>query len=78
MKKFMLLALAAMLTTATVTTSYAQDKEKCNKECCKNVLTNARMNASQANALTKNVQKNAKTRKAAAKSRLNPTEHFRS
>lgn len=35
MKKFMLLALAAMLTTATVTTSYAQDKEKCNKECCK-------------------------------------------
>jgi hypothetical protein len=48
------------------------------KSAAKNVLTNARMNASRANARTKNVQKNAMTRKAAAKSRLDPSEHFRS
>lgn len=35
MKKLMFLALAAMLTTATVSTSFAQDKEKATKECCK-------------------------------------------
>jgi hypothetical protein len=31
----MLLAMVAMLTTANVTPSFAQDKEKCKKECCK-------------------------------------------
>lgn len=35
MKKLMLLAMVAMLSTATVTPSFAQDKEKCKKECCK-------------------------------------------
>jgi hypothetical protein len=53
-------------------------KKNAIKSAAKNVLTNARMNASQANARMKNAQKNAKTRKAAAKSRLNLAEHFRS
>jgi hypothetical protein len=53
-------------------------KKNAIKSAAKNVLINARMNASQANALMKNVQKKARTRKAAAKSRLNLTEHFRS
>jgi hypothetical protein len=35
MKKIMLLTLAAMLTTVSVSTSFAQDKEKCKKECTK-------------------------------------------
>lgn len=35
MKKLMFLALAAMLTTATITPSFAQDQPKCKKECCK-------------------------------------------
>jgi hypothetical protein len=35
MKKLVLLAMAAMLTTAAVSTTFAQEKEKCNKECCK-------------------------------------------
>jgi hypothetical protein len=35
MKKLVFLALAAMLTTASVSPAFAHDKEKCNKECCK-------------------------------------------
>lgn len=35
MKKFMILALAALLATTTVSASYTQNDPKCNKECCK-------------------------------------------
>lgn len=35
MKKIMSLALVALLTTGVVSTGFAQEKEKCKKECCK-------------------------------------------
>jgi hypothetical protein len=67
MKKLMLLAMAAMLTTATVTPSFAQEKEKCNKECCKKCTDKCKEECKSGKCTHEECQKKCEEKKSCCK-----------
>jgi hypothetical protein len=67
MKKFMLLALAAMLTTASLTPSFAQDKHKCQTECCKKCTHKCKEECKSGKCTQEECQKKCEEKKSSIK-----------